>query len=47
MLGQLLADEKGDKETAIDYLSQSLTILQKIGSPNARTVQGMLDRISG
>ena len=46
-LGQLLADAKGETETAIDYLSQSLTILEKIRSPSALTVQAILNRISG
>lgn len=47
MLGQLLADAKGDTETAIDYLNQSLTILKKVSPPSARTVQEIIDRISG
>ena len=46
MLGQRLADEKGDRETALNYLKQSLEILQKIGSPSARTVGGIIELIS-
>lgn len=46
MLGQLLADEKGDSATAIVYLQESLDILQRIGSPDARTVQDILNRIT-
>ena len=46
MMGQLLADKKGDSETAISHLQESLAILQRIGSPDARTVQNILNRIS-
>jgi hypothetical protein len=38
MLGQLLADEKGDFVTALEYLQHSLEILQRIQSPDAETV---------
>ncbi len=41
-----LANETGDAETAIPYLQESLTILQKIGSPSAQTVQSIIDRIT-
>lgn len=47
MLGQLLADKKGDSATAIVYLQESLDILQRIGSSDTRTVQDMLNRIMG
>ena len=47
MMGQLLVGEKGDLATAIPYLQESLAILQRIGSPDARTVQDMINRISG
>lgn len=47
MMGQLLADKKGDRETAIAYLQESLAILQRLGSPDARTVQNILNRITG
>ncbi|MGB3636645.1 MAG: tetratricopeptide repeat protein, partial [Rivularia sp. (in: cyanobacteria)] len=39
MLGQLLADEKQDFTTALDYLQQSLEILQRIKSPDAKKVE--------
>lgn len=42
MLGQLLGDGKKDFVTAIAYLQESLTILQRIGSPDAATVQSIL-----
>ncbi|MDB9465716.1 hypothetical protein PN480_17820 [Dolichospermum circinale CS-1225] len=45
MLGQLLADEKGDFVTALDYLHQSLEILQRIKSPDAETVMGIIKRV--
>ncbi|MEQ8752480.1 MAG: tetratricopeptide repeat protein [Coleofasciculus sp. G1-WW12-02] len=45
MLGQLLADEKGEVETAIDYLQQSLAIFQHLKSPDAETVREMLDEV--
>jgi tetratricopeptide (TPR) repeat protein len=44
-LGQLLADEKGEVETAIDYLQQSLAILEHLKSPDAETVMRILNRV--
>jgi len=44
-LGKLLADKRGDLATAIPYLQESLSILQRIGSPSAATVQSILDRV--
>lgn len=46
MLGQLLADKKGDVATAIPYLEESLAILQRIGSLDAATVAAILTRIT-
>jgi len=43
--GQLLADEKGDFVTALDYLQQSLEILQRIQSPDAETVREIIKRV--
>jgi tetratricopeptide (TPR) repeat protein len=45
MLGQLLADEKGDFVTALDYLHQSLEIFQCIQSPNAETVRKIINDV--
>ncbi|ALB42638.1 hypothetical protein AA650_21220 [Anabaena sp. WA102] len=45
MLGQLLADEKGDFVTALEYLHQSLEILQLVKSPDAETVRGIIKRV--
>jgi Tfp pilus assembly protein PilF len=45
MLGQLLADKKGDFVTALNYLQQSLEILQRIQSPNTETVRGIIKRV--
>jgi len=45
MLGQLLADEKGEVETAFNYLQQALDILQRLQSPEAETVSRILDRV--
>ncbi|NJO63386.1 MAG: hypothetical protein HC836_35795 [Richelia sp. RM2_1_2] len=45
MLGQLLADEKQDFKTALEYLQESLAILQRIKSPDAQTVKEIIDRI--
>ncbi|MDB9534368.1 tetratricopeptide repeat protein [Dolichospermum planctonicum CS-1226] len=45
MLGQLLADEKGDFVTALDYLQQSLEILQRIKSPDAETVREIINDV--
>ena len=42
MLGQLLADEKGDFEQALNYLQQSLEILQHLHSPDAETVRRII-----
>ncbi|MEQ8382484.1 MAG: tetratricopeptide repeat protein [Coleofasciculus sp. A1-SPW-01] len=45
MLGQLLADKKGEIETALNYLQQALDILQRLQSPDAETVSRILDRV--
>jgi tetratricopeptide (TPR) repeat protein len=45
MLGQLLADEKGDFDTAQNYLQQSLEIFQSLQSPNAETVRQIIARV--
>ncbi|MBD2627061.1 tetratricopeptide repeat protein [Trichormus variabilis] len=45
MLGQLLAYQKGDFVTALDYLQQSLEILQRIQSPHAETVKGFINDV--
>ncbi|WP_293332880.1 tetratricopeptide repeat protein [Microcoleus sp. CAWBG58] len=45
MLGQLLADEKGDFEKALNYLQQSLEILQHLRSPDAETVRRIISRV--
>lgn len=45
MLGQLLADEKGEVETALNYLQQALDILHRLESPDAETVSIILDRV--
>jgi Tfp pilus assembly protein PilF len=42
MLGQLLADEKGDFDQALNYLQQSLEILQHLRSPDAETVKRII-----
>jgi tetratricopeptide (TPR) repeat protein len=44
-LGQLLADKKGEVETALNYLQQALDILQHLQSPDAETVSRILDRV--
>jgi tetratricopeptide (TPR) repeat protein len=44
-LGQLLAYQKGDFVTALDYLHQSLEILQHIKSPDAETVRGFINDV--
>ncbi|MEG4577708.1 tetratricopeptide repeat protein [Microcoleus sp. N3A4] len=45
MLGQLLADEKGDFDNALNYLQQSLDILQHLRSPDAETVREIIARV--
>jgi tetratricopeptide (TPR) repeat protein len=45
MLGQLLAYNKGDFVTALEYLQMSLEILQRIQSPNAETVRGIINDV--
>ncbi len=42
MLGQLLADEKGDFDQALNYLQQSLEILQHLRSPDAEIVKEII-----
>jgi tetratricopeptide (TPR) repeat protein len=43
--GNLLAYQKGDFVTALDYLHQSLKIFQGIQSPNAETVIGFINDV--
>lgn len=45
MLGQLLADKKGDFDTGVNYLQQSLEILQRVQSPDAETVRQIIGRV--
>ncbi|MBO1053020.1 MAG: tetratricopeptide repeat protein [Dolichospermum sp. DET73] len=45
MLGQLLAYQKRDFVTALEYLQQSLEILQRIQSPQAETVRGFINNV--
>jgi tetratricopeptide (TPR) repeat protein len=45
MMGQLLADERGDFETALAYLQESLAILEHLRSPDAETVKGIMARV--
>ncbi|MFM7408767.1 MAG: tetratricopeptide repeat protein [Cuspidothrix sp.] len=45
MLGQLLAYQKGDFVTALAYLQESLEIFQRIQSPNAETVKGIINDV--
>ena len=42
MLGQLLADKKGDFGKALNYLQQSLDILQHLRSPDAEIVRRII-----
>jgi tetratricopeptide (TPR) repeat protein len=42
MLGQLLADKKKDFSKALNYLQQSLDILQHLRSPDAETVRQLI-----
>ncbi|MEP6497346.1 tetratricopeptide repeat protein [Microcoleus vaginatus] len=45
MLGQLLADKKGDFDKALNYLQQSLDILQHLRSPEAETVRRIIAEV--
>jgi tetratricopeptide (TPR) repeat protein len=45
MMGYLLANN-GDFQTAISYLQESLTILQHLKSPDAATVQSLLEQVT-
>ncbi|MEG4585512.1 hypothetical protein QUA54_09890 [Microcoleus sp. MOSTC5] len=45
MLGQLLADKKGDFDKALNYLHQSLDILQHLRSPEADKVRKIIARV--
>ncbi len=45
MMGQLLADSKGDFDTALDYLQQSLEIFQRIQSSRAKIVKQTIARL--
>ena len=47
MMGQLLADKKGDYQKGLAYLEQSLAILQRLRPPDAATVQRIIARIRG
>lgn len=44
-LGQLLADKKGDFDKALNYLQQSLDILQHLRSPDAETVRRIIAEV--
>ena len=44
MLGQLLAAQ-GDCDSALNYLQQSLEILQHLRSPDAETVKRIIARV--
>ncbi|MBE7381445.1 MAG: tetratricopeptide repeat protein [Leptolyngbya sp. SIO1E4] len=44
-LGETLAEAKGDFAAAIPYLEDSLTILKRIGSPDASTVETILHQV--
>jgi hypothetical protein len=41
----VLAYQKGDFVTALDYLHQLLEILQRIQSPDAETVRGIINDV--
>jgi tetratricopeptide (TPR) repeat protein len=45
MMGQLLVYEKGDFATALNYLQQSLEILQRLQSPDAEKVKEAIARV--
>ncbi len=45
MMGQLLVYEKGDFATALNYLHQSLEILQHLQSPDAEKVREVIARV--
>jgi hypothetical protein len=40
-----IAYEKGDLETALTYLAESFEIFERIGSPEAEKVKGILDEV--
>jgi hypothetical protein len=44
MMGQISANN-GDFQTAISYLQESLTFLQHLKSPDAATVQSLLEEV--
>ena len=45
MMGQLLASEQSDFETALAYLQESLTILEHLRSPDADTVKQIMAQV--
>jgi tetratricopeptide (TPR) repeat protein len=45
MLGQLLAGKKQDFDTGLNYLQQSLEILQRLQAPEAETVRQIIARV--
>jgi tetratricopeptide (TPR) repeat protein len=45
MLGQLLAQEKGDFAIALDYLQQALDIFQRLQSPHAEMARQAIARV--
>ena len=45
MMGQLLADSKRDTQQGLNYLHQFLKVLQRLCSPDAATVQAIINRI--
>ena len=42
----VLSANNGDFQTAISYLQESLTILQHLKSPDAATVQSLLEQVT-
>ncbi len=45
MLGQLLADVKGEFDTGLDYLQQSLEILQPLQSTDVKTIKTVIFKL--
>ena len=45
MLGQLLADVKGDFDTGLDYLQQSLEILQRLQGTDVKTIKTIIFKL--
>ncbi|MCL1466806.1 tetratricopeptide repeat protein [Argonema galeatum] len=45
MLGQMLGDDQGEFATALDYLQQSLEILQQLKSPDAERIRDIITNV--